>query len=169
MARCPEAAFADLFGGPSQTVDGPQHQPAHGRIDADGGHRQHEQHHEHLLEHAGLHALRVDVHGLDDGHRAADLADAHALLLVAVLVQFPLRVAMAFQAGFRDVQGFQVAEHPLAGLVRLHVVVRLQRGIGCEGLEGALLERVGGVGGLARGLAGEADGVVGLRGEQHAH
>ena len=146
-----------------------QHELAHGEVDAHAGQHEHEQHHEHLLQYARAHAVGVDVHGLGDGHGAADVAHLHALLLVAELVELADGLAVAFEARLGHVQRLGVAEHaPPLGVVA-HVVVRLEGRIGAEGLERPLLELVGRVRRLARGGARVLDLVVGVHGEQRAH
>ncbi len=86
---------------------------------------------------------------------------------VAVLIQLADGVAVTFQARFGHVQRLGIAKHPRAVAGVYHAPERLAFRVGVEGGQSLLLELVRRVGGLTRGVVGEADGVVGLRGKQH--
>ena len=99
---------------PREALDGTQQQTIRRKENAETRNRNHNEYHESLLRYRCRNTFFVDVHRLDNGHGAADVAYLHALFRVAILINFSSRIAVALKARFGHIQRFGIAEHALA-------------------------------------------------------
>ena len=155
---------------PREALDGAQQQTIRRKENAEPRNCNHNEHHERLLCNRCRNAFLVDTHGLGNRHGAANVANFHAFFRVAILIDFPGRIAVALETRLGHIKRLGIAEYALACFfINPNAAIRSEVRIGAERVEGLLLEGVGRIRFLPRSFSRKADNVIGVAREQRAY